>query len=377
MYARPSAFPSNDSMPSSKYPSRPIKRFGLLALLMISTLLLNACLPRMLGMQGRLLNNEGVPITDTVTMTINYWTCASGTEANQGCSISYTETKNVQVINGLFDITIGSSDVDADSAPDPLIFARPLFAEIIVDGETLTPRQRLIGAPYAMSLVGGSVVASFHQGPGGTDNTDENYGALSVVAAGAQGTALMLSSSSGTPAGDLIRGCTSPLNLSGRVCGDLRFRVAYDGNVTADGAFTGGGADFAEYLDATGNRSSYEPGDVLIVSPDQDRAVALATEAYSTAVIGVYSTDPAILGGGRYLADDGTTDMLPVGIVGIVPVKVSAENGAIQRGDLLTTSATPGHAMLASEYVPGAILGKAMGELEAGTGVIEVVLLLQ
>jgi hypothetical protein len=377
MFTHLSVSQFSTSKHSRRFPNRAIKRFGVLTLLMLSTLLLNACLPRMLGMQGRLLNNEGVPITDTVTMTINYWTCASGDDSDPGCAISYTETKNVQVINGLFDLTIGSSDVDADAAPDPLIFARPLYAEIIVDGETLTPRQRLIGAPYAMSLVGGAVVASFHQGPGGTDGTDENYGALSVVSAGPQGTALMISTGSGSPAGDIIRGCSSPLNLTGRLCGDLRFRVTHDGEVTADGAFTGGGADFAEYLDATGNRSSYEPGDVLIVSPDQDRAVALATEAYSTAVIGVYSTDPAVLGGGRYLADDGTTDMLPVGIVGIVPVKVSAENGAIHRGDLLTTSATPGHAMLASEYVPGAMLGKAMGELEEGTGVIEVVLLLQ
>ncbi len=69
--------------------------------------------------------------------------------------------------------------------------------------------------------------------------------------------------------------------------------------------------------------------------------------------------------------------MIPVGIVGIVPVKVSAENGPIHRGDLLTTSATPGHAMRADTYIPGAILGKAMGELQSGTGVIEVVLLLQ
>jgi hypothetical protein len=82
------------------------------------------------------------------------------------------------------------------------------------------------------------------------------------------------------------------------------------------------------------------------------------------------------MGGGRYLPDDGKTDMLPVGIVGIVPVKVSAENGAIHRGDMLTTSNTPGYAMRATEYVPGATLGKAMGELNSGTGVIEVVLLL-
>ena len=354
------------------------KRFGIVAILMLSALLFSGCLPRVLGMQGRLLDGDGNPVTGNIDMIINYWTCSSGEESDPGCDMVYTQTKNnVPVVNGLFDISIGSTDASVSADPDPLIFARPLYAEVVIEGETLTPRQRLFGAPYAMSLTGGAVVASLHAGPGGSDGTDANYATLSVAAPIARGTALLISTSTNSPSGDLIRGCNTPLNLTDRDCPELRFRVTGAGNVSADGAFTGGGADFAEYLDATGDPTAYEAGDVLIISPDQDRAVALSTEPYSTAVIGVYSSDPAILGGGRYLTDDGETDMLPVGIVGIVPVKVSAENGAIHRGDLLTTSSTPGHAMLASEYAPGAILGKAMGELESGTGVIEVVLLLQ
>lgn len=357
---------------------RHTKRFSIISILMLSALLFSGCLPRLLAMQGRLLDGDGNPVTGNVDLVIRYWTCLSGEESDPGCDMVYSQNKNnVPVVNGLFDISIGSTDAGVGADPDPQIFARPLFAEIVVEGETLTPRQRLHGAPYAMSLVGGAIVASLHAGPGGSDGTDADYAALSVAAPIARGTALLLSTSTAATSGDLIRGCNAPLSLTDRDCPELRFRVTGDGNVSADGAFTGGGADFAEYLDATGDLTAYEAGDVLIVSPDQDRAVALATEPYSTAVIGVYSTDPAILGGGRYLSDEGETDMLPVGIIGIVPVKVSAENGAIHRGDLLTTSGTPGHAMLASEYAPGAILGKAMGELESGTGVIEVVLLLQ
>lgn len=363
---------------SKQHSKRRAQRFGLFSMLILSALLFTACLPRTMGMQGRLLNSDGTAVSGGVDMVINYWTCANGDENASGCDMVYTETRNnVQVVNGLFDIQLGTTSVDADDEPNPAIFARPLFLEFVVNGETLTPRQRLHGAPYAMSLVGGAVVASLHQGPGGSDGTDENYAALSVLAPNARGTALLVGTGTTNPNGDLIRGCSVLLNVNSRDCSDLRFRVTGDGNVTADGTFTGGGADFAEYLDAVGSPTHYEPGDVLIISPDQDRAVALSTEAYSTAVIGVYSTDPAFMGGGRYLPEDGTTEMLPVGIVGIVPVKVSAENGPIRRGDLLTTSNTPGHAMLASEYAPGAILGKAMGELEEGTGVIEVVLLLQ
>ncbi|MEZ4620383.1 MAG: hypothetical protein R2867_33430 [Caldilineaceae bacterium] len=72
-------------------------------------------------------------------------------------------------------------------------------------------------------------------------------------------------------------------------------------------------------------------------------------------------------------------------LAGAVPVKVSAENGPIQRGDLLTTADTPGHAMKATPtlvnglpfYTPGTIIGKALGELEAGSGTIIVLIMPQ
>ena len=64
-------------------------------------------------------------------------------------------------------------------------------------------------------------------------------------------------------------------------------------------------------------------------------------------------------------------------MVGVVPVKASAENGAIHPGDLLTTSSTPGHAMRADHFVGGAIIGKALGTLEKGTGVIQMLVTLQ
>jgi hypothetical protein len=79
------------------------------------------------------------------------------------------------------------------------------------------------------------------------------------------------------------------------------------------------------------------------------------------------------------------TGQAPLAVIGVVPVKVSAENGAIRPGDLLTTSATPGHAMKAKPilvngetiYPSGVILGKALGSLAHGTGMIQVLIMLQ
>lgn len=355
---------------------RPRWQRGAIALgLLIAMFLLAACPANKIAFQGRLTDAAGNPLNGTFDMRFRYWDHLTSTEPDR--LIFESEVQQVTVTNGLFDVPIGSNGLpSAVDGLDPAIFARQLFLEIEINGEVLKPRQELFGSPYAMSLIGGAVLVSFHEGDGNTgaddtDITDENYGTLTVAAFGSKGTALAIKTLNG--GGDLIRGCTGALSLEERLCENLVFRVTNDGNVRADGAFTGGGADFAEMITVEENVAAYEPGDVLVVSATRDRAVALANEAYSTAVIGVYSTKPTMIGG---FTDD-NSGKVPVAIVGIVPVKVSAENGAIRRGDLLTTSSTPGHAMLATEYVPGAILGKAMGELESGTGIIEVVLLLQ
>ena len=151
---------------------------------------------------------------------------------------------------------------------------------------------------------------------------------------------------------------------------ELMFKVDNAGEVTAKGSFTGGGADFADMSPAV---SGLEPADVLVIGPDGK--LARSSEACSTAVAGVYSTKPGFIGG--HGMDEDTTGKVPLAIVGIVPVKASAENGPICPGDLLTTSGTPGHAMKAIDPANGTIIGKAMESLESGTGTIKMLVTLQ
>ena len=175
--------------------------------------------------------------------------------------------------------------------------------------------------------------------------------------------------------GDLISAFTRTSDATNK-----RFTVENDGDVLADGTFQGGGADVAEAFDVEGAPTTYEPGDVLTVSTTTDRTVTKSTTARSTRVVGVYATKPGVL-----LSEDGTeTDLntkVPMGVVGVIPTKVSAENGAIERGDLLVTAETPGHAMKAQPtvikgtkiYPQGAILGKALEGFDGpGTGTIDV-----
>jgi hypothetical protein len=129
---------------------------------------------------------------------------------------------------------------------------------------------------------------------------------------------------------------------------------------------------------ANGGKQGFEPGDVVVLCNHADGAVDVSNESYSTRVAGIYSSRPGIVGSSHPI--DGLLETeIPVAVVGIVPCKVSAENGPIVVGDLLTTSGTPGHAMKVTRRsaAAGTIVGKAMEPLVSGTGVIKILVMLQ
>lgn len=171
---------------------------------------------------------------------------------------------------------------------------------------------------------------------------------------------------------------------------NLRFYVERaTGNVKADGSFSGP-ADFAEMMPITGPKDNYTLGDVLIIGPDGN--LARSDKPNATNLAGVYSARPGFLGDteiaahGIESADSAQTqERVAVALVGIVPVKVTDENGAINPGDLLTTSSTPGYAMRAKPvvingveiYPTGTILGKALEAWQTGSGLIQVLITLR
>jgi len=159
------------------------------------------------------------------------------------------------------------------------------------------------------------------------------------------------------------------------------FAVTQTGAVLADGPY-GGPADFAEMLPVVPG-ATCEPGDVLAINPDgmMERAATPAT----TTVAGVYSTRPGFLGDMRLsLPDGGAADdsraWVPVALMGVVPVRATADAGPIRPGDLLTSSSVPGRAMRADAGPNGhanhraSIIGKALQPLPSGLGTINVLL---
>jgi hypothetical protein len=147
----------------------------------------------------------------------------------------------------------------------------------------------------------------------------------------------------------------------------------FDGatGVYSAGGFYPAGSDFAELLPASSNLAA---ADVLVIAADG--SLQLSSEAFASNVAGVYSTKPGILAGAS--AEEGLDGKVPLAVVGIVPVKASAENGSITPGDLLVSAATPGHAMKAGAAPPqGTVIGKALQPLEHDTGIIRMLATLQ
>lgn len=155
--------------------------------------------------------------------------------------------------------------------------------------------------------------------------------------------------------------------------------IVFSDGTTQSTAWTGSlcGGDYAESIDVSGDRSRYEPGDVLVIDPDNPGKFLKSSEPYSTSVMGIYSMKPGVLG--RRQPGAKSPDEVPMAMVGIVPAKVSAENGAIKPGDLLVTGSIPGYAMKGTDRsrMLGAVIGKALGRLDSGTGMIEVGVTLQ
>lgn len=147
-----------------------------------------------------------------------------------------------------------------------------------------------------------------------------------------------------------------------------------------------GGADFAENFDVAGapadnaDAPKIEAGMVVTIDPLNPGKLALSVQAYDRRVAGIISGAGGVKPG-MTMSQEGTLadGKLPVALSGRVYCFVDASQGAIEPGDLLTTSATPGHAMKAGDAAKaqGAILGKAMTGLKEGKGLVLVLVTLQ
>jgi hypothetical protein len=196
------------------------------------------------------------------------------------------------------------------------------------------------------------------------------------------GTLVFDSSSATYPPATYIDGSNN-LNLAGNItlAAGKGASITYQDGTTQGTAWTGvlQGGDYAESVDVSGDRAQYAPGDVLVVDRKAEGRFLKSSQPYSTAVMGIYSTRPGVVGRRQKSDRSHMAEEVPMAMIGVVPTKVTAEGGPIKPGDLLVTSSKPGYAMKGSDHsqMMGAIIGKALGHLDSGTGLIEVAVSLQ
>ncbi|HEY6987010.1 MAG TPA: hypothetical protein VH369_01425 [Bryobacteraceae bacterium] len=175
-----------------------------------------------------------------------------------------------------------------------------------------------------------------------------------------------------TSTGVGVLGTSDSSGPAGRFVGN----VEVTGDITAHDLKISGG-DCAEEFELSGALSEVSPGTVMVM--DETGALRPNCSAYDKKVVGVVS------GAGEYQPGivldkrESSGIRVPIALVGKVFCKADARNSPIAVGDLLTTSATPGHAMKAgnSAQAFGAVIGKALQPLHAGLGLIPILIALQ
>ncbi|MDQ2730919.1 MAG: hypothetical protein M3Y56_04610 [Armatimonadota bacterium] len=215
--------------------------------------------------------------------------------------------------------------------------------------------------------------------------TQINLNGVTGAARGTQGRALL---DGGPTGGGLVLNFQNDfggvtINSDATVTNTLYAHDAsISGTVTANSLQLTGGSDLAEpYKIAASGEAQPLPGMVVSIDPAQIGQMRVCTHAYDAAVGGIISgaggVQPGITLRQKGTVADGT---LPIACTGRVWCWCDAgAGGAISPGDLLTTSATPGHAMRVGDYAKakGAILGKAMSPLQSGKGLVLVLVTLE
>jgi len=138
-----------------------------------------------------------------------------------------------------------------------------------------------------------------------------------------------------------------------------------------------GGADIAEAFEISA--SEIAKGSTVVIDADNAGKLKLSHQVYDERVAGAVSGARGVTPG-ISLHQEGLVDGTHnVALSGRVYVKADASFGAIQPGDLLTRSDTPGHAMKVADHAKsqGAVLGKAMSSLQEGNGPVLVLVTLQ
>jgi hypothetical protein len=153
-------------------------------------------------------------------------------------------------------------------------------------------------------------------------------------------------------------------------------KLEVNGNIVTNGDIRLTNADCAEDFDIS-DTEQMDPGTVVVLG--EEGVLHPSQQAYDKRVAGVIS------GAGNYKPgivldrQEPSDTRKPIALLGKAYCKADAGHGAIEIGDLLTTSPTPGCAMKAADPIKafGTVIGKALRPLGKGQGLIPILVALQ
>lgn len=163
-----------------------------------------------------------------------------------------------------------------------------------------------------------------------------------------------------------VTGNVRPDADNSRALGTSSYRFSAVHAVSFSGQATS--AQYADLAEWYAGDKDYEVGTVVVVGGDKE--VTACTKYSQSSLAGVVSGEPGFVMNKDIQADHPVC----VGFVGRVPVKV---HGPIEKGDLITTSTTPGVGtkLVSGTYQPGCVIGVALDNYSnTEVGTIEVLL---
>ncbi len=395
---------------------------GLCASLLFSVSAYSQSVPPLVNYQGQLTDDMGVPIDDTLEIRFTLF------DGNSPGAMVWGEIHSAVVINeGIYNVILGSVTPIAPSllSSDTL----DLYLELIVDGQIMSPKQKLTSTLYALkadtldgkdstdfltpsdvgtmamqdsdsvNITGGtisnaiitsSMVGSFFDNTYGYFWYSNSYTLVAYYGTFYFPTVLHYGYILDGEIDNTIIGSSTPeegtftnLNATQMTADDVYANLLYasaiidsdsvsyyvdpNGTSILNTIQVNGctGCDYAENFLVT---PEVEAGDVVVLDPLNHTGLSRSTKPYDTAVAGIISETSGII--------MGKEDGLPLALAGRALCKVTDESGPILRGDLLTTSSKPGHAMKVTDRqrAIGAIIGKAMDDSEKGDSRIWVLL---
>jgi len=146
---------------------------------------------------------------------------------------------------------------------------------------------------------------------------------------------------------------------------DMTFNPSTSTFVVTNSSTTASIAKYADLAERYTADADYEPGTVVELGGTEE--VTQTKRSRSVAIAGVVSTNPG------YLMNGALENGVSIALLGRVPCKVV---GTINKGDILVSSSTPGHAEAHRDIhnpPSGSAIGKAIeNKTDQGPGIIEI-----